>query len=395
MNSEILKQAADRFGTPSYFFDTDIFAGRVAKVRKAFGEKVGLCYSIKANPFLLASLPEEFSYIEVCSPGELSICERAGVPLGRIIFSGVNKTYEDVERAFEDGVAIFTAESALHLEYINKCVKDHCGKAKVILRLAHGSQFGIDREELVKLISERDKLYEGVEIIGIHYFTGTAKKKAKTIAKELDTLDELCNELSEKYAFTASHIEYGTGLAVEYYKDMTEQTDMALLEEVSEVIKQFSQKYPLTVEMGRFFAAECGYYLTKAMDIKTNGGTNYVICDGGINQLNYYGQNMAMNVPPVEVLGKSGDDTDYCLCGSLCTTADVLVRKVSLPRLDRGDVICFKRCGAYSVAEGIAAFLSRAMPNVLTFSEAEGFTLHRPLTETYPLNTPKTGGNDL
>ena len=395
MNSETLKQAAASFGTPSYIFDTDIFAGRAAKVKAAFGENVGLCYSIKANPFLLASLPEEFSYIEVCSPGELSICEKSGAPLDKIIFSGVNKTYEDVERAYNDGVAIFTAESALHLEYINKCVKDHCGKAKVILRLAHGSQFGIDREELVKLISERDSLYEGVEMIGIHYFTGTAKKKAKTIAKELETLDELCKELEADCGFTASHIEYGTGLAVEYYKDRTEQTDMTLLAEVSEVIKPFAEKYPLTVEMGRFFAAECGYYLTKAMDIKTNGGTNYVICDGGINQLNYYGQNMAMNVPPIDVLDKDGGDTDYCLCGSLCTTADVLVRKVSLPRLDRGDVICFKRCGAYSVAEGIAAFLSRAVPNVLSYSEKSGFTLHRPLTETYPLNTPKTGGNDL
>ena len=38
-------------------------------------------------------------WLEVCSPGELTICENTGIDLGRIIFSGVNKTQEDVERA--------------------------------------------------------------------------------------------------------------------------------------------------------------------------------------------------------------------------------------------------------------------------------------------------------
>lgn len=69
-----------------------------------------------------------------------------------------------------------------------------------------------------------------------------------------------------------------------------------------------------------------------------------MICDGGINQLNYYGQNMAMKVPPISVLNKpeGSERADYCLCGSLCTTADILVRKAELPKLDIGDVICFR-----------------------------------------------------
>ncbi len=392
MNDKILKEAVGRFGTPCYVFDTDKFADRAEKVRAAFGDSVGLCYSIKANPFLLAALPDVFSYIEVCSPGELSICENVGAPLNKIIFSGVNKTAEDIERAYNDGVSIFTAESLLHLELINKCAESFGGKAGVILRLAHGSQFGIDRDELCSLIEKRND-YQSVDIIGLHYFTGTAKNKAKTIAKELALLDELCEELKEKYSYVPEHIEYGTGLAVEYYKDQTEETDLALLAEASEPVRNFAEKYPLTVEMGRFFAAECGYYLSKAMDIKTNSEINYVICDGGINQLNYYGQNMAMKVPPIKVLDKNGETDDYCLCGSLCTTADVLVRKVSLPRLDIGDVICFAKCGAYSVSEGIAAFLSRAVPNVAGYSEKNGLTLWRSLTETHFLNTPQNGGN--
>lgn len=387
MKKEIFKKAALTLGTPCYVFDTDVFAKRAAAVKKAFGDRVGLCYSIKANPFLLAALPEEFSYIEVCSPGELSICENVGAPLDKIIFSGVNKTEEDIARAYADGVAIFTAESRLHAELINECAVKNGGRVKLILRLAHGSQFGMDKSDLLDIIDRREQ-FAGVEIIGLHYFTGTQKAKVRTIEKELALLEELCAELENEHGYKPSHIEYGTGLAVEYYKDFTESADIALLEEVSETVRAFAEKYPLTVEMGRFFAAECGSYLTKVMDIKTTNDINYVICDGGINHVNYYGQNMAMKVPPIEVLDKNGEESDYCLCGSLCTTADILVRKATLPTLERGDIIAFSKCGAYSVAEGIAAFLSRDMPAAALYSEKDGLTEQRGHIATYPLNSP-------
>ncbi len=387
MNNEILRQIKNEYSTPCYAFDLDVFEERAKRVKEAFGDKTGLCYSIKANPFVLGQLPEVFDRIEVCSPGELEICKAYGVNPQKIIFSGVNKTQKDIENAFEYGVGIFTAESALHLELINNYATEHGCKAKVILRLAHGSQFGIDESLLAEMIKTRS-FFKGLDIIGLHYFTGTMKTKAKTIQKELASLEEFIIRLKEEYDFLPEHIEYGTGLGVEYYKDFTEQTDLSLLEEAAVFIREFASKYPLTVEMGRFFAAECGCFMTNVMDIKTNSGVNYVICDGGINMLNYYGQNMAMKVPPVEVIDASGNgEQEYCLCGSLCTTADILVRKVSLPALECGDTLVFKKCGAYSVCEGIAVFLSRALPAVVTYSSTSGIRLMRPLTESFPLNT--------
>ena len=391
MNKSILSEISKNFQTPCYVFDTDIFARRAARVKAAFGEKVGLCYSIKANPFLTAYLPDSFKYLEVCSPGELSVCESVGADTHKIIFSGVNKTREDVARAYADGVAVFTAESAKHLELINDVAGEGGTSARVILRLAHGSQFGIDMGELCSLIEHRED-FANVQIIGLHYFTGTQKSKAKTIEKELTLLDELLCELKEKYSFTPSHVEYGTGLYVEYYKDFTEETELALLDEVSVFVRSFGEKYPLTVEMGRFFAAPCGCYLTSVNDIKTTDDINYVICDGGINQLNYYGQNMAMKIPPIETFDDNkGEITDYCLCGSLCTTADILVRKVSLPKLSIGDTLIFSKCGAYSVCEGIAVFLSRSLPAVCVYSEADGVKLLRGHIDTYTLNCGGVG----
>ena len=152
-------------------------------------------------------------------------------------------------------------------------------------------------------------------------------------------------------------------------------------------VRAFAEKYPFTVEMGRFFAASCGFYMTSAADIKSTDGINYVICDGGINQLNYYGQNMAMKIPPIETLDdKQGEITDYCLCGSLCTTADVLIRKVSLPKLEIGDTLVFSKCGAYSMCEGLSIFLSRSLPAVAAYSETNGIKPLRGHTETFTLN---------
>ena len=79
MDKMTLKQQALQIATPGYIFDLDLFRDRVGLVRKAFGDNVGLCFSIKANPFLLKYLPEAFDKIEVCSPGELSVCEESAL----------------------------------------------------------------------------------------------------------------------------------------------------------------------------------------------------------------------------------------------------------------------------------------------------------------------------
>ena len=120
--------------------------------------------------------------------------------------------------------------------------------------------------------------------------------------------------------------------------------------------------------------------------IKNNSDTNYIICDGGIHHLKYHGQTMAMQIPEMEVLNTSAETKPYCICGSLCTVADVLVREVELPIVSRNDVILFHRCGAYSVTEGSALFLSRKMPEVYLYNEAVGLEKMRGFISTASIN---------
>lgn len=374
--------------TPSYVFNIDVFLKRISEVRKSFSNSINLCYSIKANPFLTASTPKDIKYLEVCSPGELTICEKKGVDLTSIIFSGVNKTKEDVIRALNDNVGIFTAESLYHVEIINECAVNENKVVKLIIRLTSGNQFGMSEKDLLSVIEKRDS-YKGLDIIGLHYYSGTQKKKASVIEKELNTLGLFIDRLKEEYNFTTKHLEYGTGMACDYFSENSEEIDMKLLEEVAPVVNTFAEKYPLNIEMGRFFASPVGKYYTKVMDIKSSEETNFLICDGGINQLKYYGQTMAMQVPHIEVLNKSNDETkDYYICGSLCTVADVLVRKATLKGVGKDSVLTFDRCGAYSACEGIALFLSRELPAIYLYNEENGLSLIRDIILTDPLNTP-------
>lgn len=395
------REAYLKLHTPGYLFDLDAFHSRIRQV-KATWEGIGLCYSIKANPFLVGRTPEEIDWLEVCSPGELEICRQKEIDPSKIIFSGVNKTEASVKEAFAYGVTVFTAESRLHAELIRK----EAGKkkeqgayrpVKLLLRLSAGSQFGMSEEDLLAVIEEWQQGGADLfEISGIHFFSGTQKKKASDIEKELADLQEFLERLKRQTGFKPQTVEYGTGLGVEYFQNRKEkeagdeEKDIQLLKEVTPCLKQFASLYPLTVEMGRFFAADCGVYMTEVVDLKTTGDIRYVICDGGINQLKYQGQTMGMHTPQVLVIPKDKDrkqeeEKNYCICGSLCTTADLLVRNISLPELAVGDRLLFLKTGAYSVTEGLALFLSRELPAVY-IKEADRISLLRPVTQTYPLN---------
>lgn len=386
--------------TPYYVFDTDEFAKRAAMIRAALdckgGRRIPLCFSIKANPFLLHRLPEGLDHVEVCSPGELEICIALGVKPESIIYSGVMKEKCDIKRAVSYGAGILTCESIRHAtlisEVMSECIPDGAHeagsvetKAQVILRLTSGNQFGMSFEDIEYIISHPDE-FKGITVMGIHYYSGTQKSLRK-INKDLEKIKSALTMLKDKYGFEPQLVEYGPGLCVEYFEEDWKEREKHALDEAAEVLREFAEEYPLGIEMGRFLAASCGKYYTQVKDLKSTGDANYAILDGGIHHLNYFGQRMAMQVPPIKVYAgevsendeKNGveftqsPDTDYTLCGSLCTVADVLVREVKLKKLELGDVLEFGHCGAYSVTEAPALFLSRQLPAVYAYSKEYGY----------------------
>ena len=401
MNNTLIKTFAE-VSSPAYVFDEEGFIARMQLVKEAFGDTIGICYSIKANPFLLAVLPDGFSNIEVCSPGELEICKAFRIDPARIIFSGVNKSAEEVGRALDYGVTLLTAESYSHLDSISSEASKRGLTVDVLVRLSCESQFGMDKADVFKVIADRES-YAGIRIAGIHYFTGTQKTRPKEIIKEMSRLGKILDRLEEELGYVPERIEYGTGLAVDYFTAEADDKEAARLGEIAESIRELSARVHVTVEMGRFFAAPCGYYVTGVVDAKTNDGLNYAIVDGGLHQLKYDGQIQGMQIPVITHLKRSDDGFTVCgaagsevpaedkwtLCGSLCTTADVIARNAALPGLAIGDRLVFHRTGAYSLYEGFSLFLSRDLPSIYVLDKAGTLHLMRSRIETAQFNQPE------
>ena len=292
------------------------------------------------------------------------------------------------------GLGFQTMEEVESLRLINEAALKRGKVFPVLLRVTDvkgGSQFGMEEGDVLDLIRSRAE-YEGVEIVGIHYFTGTQKRKAKPILRELDYLRELVAKIKDELDFTVQRLEYGTGLAVDYFDENADELEAARLADIAPAIRELGEIAELTVEMGRFFAAPCGYYFTKVVDVKTCYGVNYAIVDGGLNQLKYDGQLQGMQIPVIlhfkEEEAPRESKAPWTLCGSLCTTNDILARAAEFDGLEIGDTLVFTRTGAYSAMEGMAIFLSREMPVISVYSEKDGLTVLRERLYSDVFNTP-------
>lgn len=283
---------------------------------------------------------------------------------------------EDVCRALSacGTRATYTAESLSQFSLLCRLAAESGSRLPVLLRLSCGNQFGMDERTLCSLLERKDL---PVEIEGVQYYSGT-QKRIEAVRREVQMLQELCRKFP-----CIRRVEYGPGLRVAYFAGDAPEDD---LQEFSALLSSFPPECEIVIELGRSVAADCGEYHTRIVDLKETDGTKYCIVDGGIHHLKYYGQTMAMKLPPVaQYPARAGGAEEWTVCGSLCTTADVLVKNLPLTGAKEGDVLVFSKAGAYSVTEGISLFLSRPLPRVYQ-REGETLTLLRDFIKTSQIN---------
>lgn len=370
MINNLIKYFEENFcdKTPAYIYDLGILKSEISKIRKAVGD-FEICYAMKANPILVKFIEPLVDRIEVCSEGEFHICKELNIPADKIFFSGINKSEENIKLALQYGITKFNAES--NNQFIN-LIKQK-SDIQIYPRLSSGNQFGIDEKELTVILN--NPKYKN-KISGIHYFCGTFRDK-----KQSEDLKNLIRFTTQNEIY---EIEYGPGFGVNYFDKDNYQDSEIRVKKLCHELRNKSQNTKVILEIGRLLVANCGLYATKIVDIKQNSKTNYIIVDGGINHLNYYGQILGMKSPCIEH-NKSGETQNYCICGSICSTGDVLVRNIKLNNPEIGDILFFKNTGAYSGTESLFLFLSRSLPFVFSYNNGEFIQL-RGKMETYTIN---------
>lgn len=381
------QKIAEKYGTPYFLFDVDSLFERVEIIKKKLQDRADLCYAVKANPFLISYLDKIIDKFEVCSPGEYEICKTLGIDTRKIVLSGVYKNVNDLSKTFEDQFkGVYTVESKQQCNHLYNLAKQNKRKIHVLLRLTSGNQFGMNREDIEAIINDKD--YRDYLLIdGIHFFSGTQKKNISVIDDEIRELADFCGDLKQKYDFVIQKLEYGPGLYIDYFGSETES--FSHIQALYEALSQVGDDIKVTIELGRYLAALCGKYVTKVVDVKKNQNTNYVIVDGGINHIDYYGQMAGIREPHVSVISMT--DTENCqkkrwiVCGALCTVHDILLKKFEAEALKEGDLFVFHDAGAYAVTDTKVLFLSRDLPAVL-IEQKEKIECLREIKATSALN---------
>lgn len=390
MTAEQIKELLSISDTPVYVFDLKELKSRVNYLKQNLPERVQLCYAVKANTFISKEMGKIVPWLEICSPGEYRICKNLGVPASKYVISGVNKSEKITQEMIKntENMGCYTAESVNQFRILYDGAKKAKRKIPVLLRLTSGNQFGLDETDLEKIIAEyKDREY--VNICGIQFFSGTQKTSLKKLQREITFVDGVITNLKDKYSFNTQKLEFGGGFPVSYFEG--EGFDEAeYLKAFSEMLDGMNYQGEFVLELGRSIAASCGTYITRVVDIKKNHSENYAIVDGGMHQIVYFGQFMAMKHPKIRLFPEREDANteEWNICGSLCTVNDILVKKLPLSNLKIGDVLVFSKTGAYCATEGISLFLTRELPEVVILDENGKFTSVRKPTETELFNTP-------
>lgn len=383
----IYKEITKQVKTPCYVFDTNELKKRVTYLKNNLPDNVNLCFALKANPFLATSLKNMVNKFELCSYGEYKIAANSGIKPAQMVVSGVYKNYEELKEiiSLKEPKILITIESLNQLDLIEKIGQELKITVKVLLRLTSNNQFGLSKNEIIKILENRYS-YQYLNIVGLHYFSGTQHFLLKHIKKDIDYIDKFLTELKDNLGYLAEELELGLGLPVNYFKEEKEFNETDFLHEVSNYLNNMTYNGHITLELGRSITSSCGSYLTKIVDLKKNDAGNFAIVDGGINHITYYGQMMAMKHPDVLLYPvRTGPKESYNICGSLCTINDILVKDLEVSNIKIGDILAFKRVGAYAMTEGISLFLSRDLPNVVLINDNH-IEVVRNDVKTYPLN---------
>lgn len=382
LNSEVIKNIANRYGTPVYAYDADKIKTQYDCLNKCLPENFEIFYSMKANPLLgICELFKSLgSCIEVASIGELNTAIAAGFLPEQIIFTSPGKTNEELETAIDIGIYSINIESIEEALTINHIAEGKAKKVDISIRVnpdfglagagikmsGVATQFGIDYSELPSVINQIKKL-SNVRIIGIHIYNGTQVLNAESIYSGMEEIIKLALHISKECEFKLQFLDLGGGFGVPYFKNDNDLDIYKLKDGMCKLWEKYKENLRdvrIAVESGRFLIAEAGVFLTKVLYCKETKGQKYIVCDGGSNlhaNSAFLGRFIRNNFP-MHILGKEDDFENVNAVGPLCTPTDVIGQKVLLPKAACGDILVVEKSGAYGLTDSPNLFLSHPNP---------------------------------
>lgn len=350
---------AAEFGTPCYIYSRATIERHWHAFDKAAGEHPHLvCYAVKANSNLgvLSVLAKLGSGFDIVSGGELARVIEAGGDPGKVVFSGVGKTPEEISYALEQGIKCFNVESPAELERINQVAGEMGKVAPISIRVnpdvdakthpyistgLKANKFGIEREQAVTVYQHAASMPH-LKITGMDCHIGSQLTEIEPFVDALDRLLALIDELAEK-GIQLSHLDVGGGLGVTYDNETPPHPDQyaqALAERM-----RGRDNLTLIFEPGRAIMANAGILVTKVEFLKQGAEKNFAIVDAAMNDLLRPALYSAwQNIIPVQQQDRQR--AVYDVVGPICETGDFLGKDRELA-IAAGDLLAVRSAGAY------------------------------------------------
>ena len=360
---DVLELAAE-FGTPLFVYDEEHLRHACREAVEAWGD--GVAYATKA--FLCRAMArlahEEGMHLDVASGGELHVALSAGVPAGRLVLHGNNKSTEELAAALEVGVGRIVVDSFDEIARLGQLLESSAPSAarpKVLVRVTPGVE--AHTHEFVRTGQEDSKfgfsvasgaaaeavaaleLLPGVELVGVHAHIGSQVFDTSSFEQAGEVLGAFFAPLD------LTELVVGGGLGVPYVNGEHAPTQREWADATRAACAKagVDPATRISAEPGRSVVATAGLTLYTVGTVKHLPGIRtYVSVDGGMSDNPrpvLYDSGYEAFLPrstaaprrlPVRVVGKH------------CESGDIVVPDAFVPDdLEVGDVLATPVTGAY------------------------------------------------
>ncbi|WP_151751843.1 diaminopimelate decarboxylase [Acinetobacter bereziniae] len=354
-----LDQLAMQYGTPLYVYSKATFEKHYLDMDKAFSFiDHQICFAVKSNSNLavLNVLAKLGCGFDIVTGGELARVLAAGGDPSKIVFSGLGKQEEDIQKALEVGIACFNVESHAELDRIQNVAARLGQKAPISLRVnpdvdakthpyistgLKENKFGIPSDVVFETYQYAASL-PNLDVVGIDCHIGSQLTETQPFVDALDRIMMMIEKL-KTLGIHLQHIDIGGGLGVTY-KDETPPSVVEYAESMRPALEKLGLK--VYMEPGRSISANAGVLLTKVDLLKPTQHRNFAIIDAAMNDLIRPSLYEAwMDIQPV----KSRTDVEnktWDIVGAICETGDFLGKARELA-LKENDHLAVLGAGAY------------------------------------------------
>ena len=337
----VLTAIAESVGTPAYVYD----AAEIRRAYTTFDRALGqyphaIHYALKANSTLalLRLLRQLGSEVDANSGGEIEVALRAGFIPEQIVFSGVGKGGDELDRIAGRARALgTTVRVALR---VNPDID-----ARSHPHISTGlktNKFGTPIDEARQVYRDHAR-QPGLEPVGVHVHVGSQITALDPLRDAAARVVALAKTLAGD-GIALEHIDLGGGLGISY-----DGSAVPTVEDYAAAILPALEGsgFDLVVEPGRALIAAAGILLARVVDRKAYaGGPQFVVLDAGMTELMrpaLYGAFHRI----VAVTPRPGALQRYEVVGPLCESSDIFGRDRELPPLDVGDLVAILDAGAY------------------------------------------------